>query len=286
MNNILTVNIKYDSIFKSIYLREEGRIHMCSIISDLYELDYEDLIKNLKIYNSEHPRLNKRIKSSYSDVVYEYKNKLFIIEMNNNYYVKSIYKNHFYLLFRQVFNANNKNNYNMNKETYLIEIDNYDLRKNIGIESNERLVSYGKLKLDEDNLCIYKNINTARINLDYLKKIKYNYDKLKNIERNCLVFVEQDKEKLIKYGNYKNIEGVIRMLEVIEVDGKFYPVFDEEEWQESLRQEMKERGLKEGREEGRKVEKKAIALKLKKERFPLNKIIELTGLTKEDIMQL
>ena len=97
--------------------------------------------------------------------------------MNNNYYEKSIYKNHFYLLFRQVFNASNKNDYNMNKETYLIDIDNYDIRKRRGKESNNKLVSYGKLKLDSDNLCIYKNINTARINLDYLKNIKYNYDK-------------------------------------------------------------------------------------------------------------
>lgn len=291
----IKVDLKRDSVFKNIYLREEGRVHMCSIISKLYNLDYNDLIKNLKIYSSEHPRIESDIKSSYSDIVYMYKDKLFIIEMNNKYYEKSIYKNHFYLLFRHVFNANNKNDYNMKKETYLIDIDNFDVREKLGMKKSSKLVTHGSLRIEDDNICIYKNIKTTRINLEALREKLYNGDVLNDIEEDCIIFIEKDKEKLKKQKNYKVIEGVIKMLEVIEVDGKYFPVFNEEEWQESLRQEMRERGLKEGREEGLEqgleqgIEqgtynaKLEIAKNLLKNNFSIDDIKKFTGL---DITEL
>ena len=284
--DILNVDIKRDYVFKNVFLREVGRKLMCYIISDLYNLDLVDLINNLKFYNSEHPRLDSKIYSSYSDIVYQFRNKIFIVEMNKSYYESSIYKNHFYLLFRHVFDANNKNNYNQEKETYLIDIDNYDIRKELKNENCNRFISHGKLTIEDDNICIYKNIRTTRINLDYLKRIKYNYGKLTNIERNCLIFIEKEKRLLKKYGNYNNIKGVIELLEVIEINGKYYPKFDKEAWEETLRNEMKERGLKEGREEGIKEERRVLALKLKEKNFSLETIRELTGLSIKQIKNL
>ena len=131
---------------------------------------------------------------------------------------------------------------------------------------------------------------TTRINLDYLRRIKYNYDKLTNIERNCLIFVENNKNILKKYGNYENIKGVVELLEIIEINGKYYPKFDKEAWEKTLRQEMKERGLREGREEGIKEgiirEKNLLALKLKEKNFSLETINELTGLSIDKIKSL
>lgn len=168
------------------------------------------------------------------------------------------------------------------------------LIKCLGLESKNKLISYGRLIIENDNICIYKNITTTRINLDYLKKNKYNYDELTNIERNCLIFVENDKEILKKYGNFKISEGVVKMLEVIEINGKYYPKFDQEEWEESLRQEIKERGLKEGKEEGIKEgikegelnKTKEVALKLKNKNFSYKDIHEITGLDFNDIKML
>ena len=297
MNNIIGLDIKRDSVFKNVYLREAGRIHMCSIISNLYNLNYNDLVKKLRMYNGEHPRLNN-YNSSYNDIVYEYKNKLFIIEMNKSYYEKIIFKNYFYLFFRHIFDANNKNGYNMYKETYLIEFDNYDINKKLNNNCKSYFITNGEVVYKENNTCIYNNIKTTRINLDYLKKIKYNYNRLTNIERDCLIFVENNKEKLKKYGNYKNIEGVIKLLEVIEINGKYYPKFDKEEWEESLRQEMKERGLKEGIAEGlRKGIKEGkkegyqlacinLAKKLLSKNFNQEIIEELTGIPKNELKKL
>ena len=54
--------------------------------------------------------------------------------------------------------------------------------------------------------------------------------------------------------------------------------FDKEEWEESLRQEMKERGLKEG------VLKIAKNLKIKN--YSENEIMEITGLSIDKIKKL
>lgn len=69
------LDIKNDSLFKNIFLRDIGKKYMCSILSELLNLDYEDLLNNIKLYNSEHPRINIKNKSSYSDVIYEYRNE-------------------------------------------------------------------------------------------------------------------------------------------------------------------------------------------------------------------
>lgn len=256
---------------------------MCSIIHNLYGFDYDDLFLNLRLYNVEHPNYNIDERSSYSDIVYEYRNKLFIVEMNNFYYEKSIYKNHFYLLFRHIFDANNRNGYNKYKETYLIDIDNFDIVREMGIKKESKFIRHGRLIIEEEGICIYKNIHTTRINLDYLRNLKYNYNTLSDIERDCLVFIERDKEKLKRYGNYEKTKGVIEMLEIIEKDGKYFPVFDKEEWEESLREEMHERGLKKGIEQGRIEEKKALAKTLKLKNYTDKEIMELTGLDVDTI---
>ena len=100
---------------------------MCKILSLIFDLDYLDMIKCTKVINTEYPRNNIKIKSSMSDAVYRYKNKIFIIEMNKTYTKESLYKNHFYLFYRHIFDAKNENTYNSEIETYLIDIDNFNI---------------------------------------------------------------------------------------------------------------------------------------------------------------
>jgi len=277
----MNIDIKNDSIFKTVYLSEVGRRHMCSLISNLYDLDYFDLLKNMKLYSSEYPNININNKSSYSDVVYVYKNKIFIIEMNKYFYKKIINKNHYYLFFRHILDANNDNGYNEERETYLIEIDNYDILSKLGLSKENKFIRHGRLEYISDNISVYKNIHTTRINLDYLKKLKYNYDKLTNIERNCLMFVERDKNLLRTY--LRNTEKeVLEMLEVIEIDGKYFPLYDKEEFEKSLREEAKEQGL----EEGIVQEKISLAKILKNRNYTNLEIEELTGLSIEKIEEL
>ena len=93
----------------------------------LYNLDYNDTVNNIIVINNDHIRDDINIKSSMSDIIYKYRNKIFIIEMNKSYTKESLYKNHFYLFYKHIFGAENSNSYNSDLETYLIDIDNFDI---------------------------------------------------------------------------------------------------------------------------------------------------------------
>lgn len=284
------LDIKNDSLFKNIFLRDIGKKYMCSILSELLNLDYEDLLNNIKLYNSEHPRINIKNKSSYSDVIYEYRNKLFIIEMNSYFTKKLVHKNYFYLLFRHIFDATNENDYNRYKETYLIDIDNFDIVHKMNLNMESKFIYESLFEIKKEEISIYKNIKSYRINLDYLRKRKYNCDKLTNIERNCLIFVEKNKEYLRENIKNRYLEGVIEMLEVIEIDGKYYPLYDKEAWEASLREEAielaKEEGMKQGISQGIEQGIYKVAKKLKNKNYSSKEIMEITGLNQDEIKLL
>ena len=107
--------------------------------------------------------------------------------MNKNYTKESLYKNHFYLFYKHIFGAENSNSYNSNLETYLIDIDNFDILDKLKIKDIEKSFIYdSKLLVNNSILSLYPNIHTSRINLDYLKNRYYNKNILTNIERKCL----------------------------------------------------------------------------------------------------
>ncbi|MBQ3021039.1 MAG: hypothetical protein IJD92_02290 [Bacilli bacterium] len=202
----------------------------------------------------------------------------------NKYFTKKIlYKNHFYLFYKHVFDATNKNNYNEYKETYLIDIDNFDIIDKLRLNNIEKKFIYkSELELVGKKVALYNNIKTYRINLDYLRKKKYNQDKLTNIERNCLIFIEQNKEVLTKYINNKYLRRVIELFDMLIQNGEIIPVYDKEELEESIREEMFEQGIEQGLEK----EKVSIAKILKIKKHPVKEISEITGLSIEEINKL
>ncbi len=280
-------NILYDTFFKRIFVSDVGIKYMCKIISELYNLDYKDMIKNTTVINNEHVRNNININSSMSDVIYKYKNKIFIIEMNNDYTKESLYKNHFYLFYKHIFDAEHKNSYNSDIETYLIDIDNYDILDKLNVKDIKRSFIYdSKLLVNNSMFSLYPNIHTSRINLDYLRKRYYNKNTLTNIERNCLIFVENNIEILRKEIKEENIEGVIRMFKMVYENGEIFPVFDEEKFHENEKREKFEQGLEQGIEQGQETKKIDIARILKKKNFSNKDIVEITNLTEEQVMDL
>ena len=144
-------NILYDTFFKRIFVSDVGIKYMSLIISELYNLDYNDLINNITVINNEHIRNDINIKSSMSDIIYKYRNKIFIIEMNKSYTKESLYKNHFYLYYKHISGAENNNSYNNDLETYLI-----------GIEKS--FIYDSKLLVNNSILSLCQNIHTTRLN--------------------------------------------------------------------------------------------------------------------------
>ena len=299
--------ILYDTFFKRIFLSEVGKNYMCKILSILFDLDYLDMINNTKIINTEYPRNNIKIKSSMSDAIYKYKNKIFIIEMNKTYTKESLYKNHFYLFYRHIFDAKNENTYNSEMETYLIDIDNYNILNKLKVKDIEESFIYkSKLKINRNYYSIYPNITTVRINLDYLRKIKYNYSALRDIERLCLIFVENDIKILKKEIKYEGIGEIISMFKMVYENGEIYPIFDEEKFHENEKKEMYSQGIEEGMEkgilqgmkkgiikgreqgilQGQNKKQLEIARNLKLEGFSDEKIMKLTNISKYELKKI
>ena len=125
---------------------------------------------------------------------------------------------------------------------------------------------------------LYPNIHTSRINLDYLRKRYYNKNTLTNIERNCLIFVENNIEILRKEIKEENIEGVIRMFKMVYENGEIFPVFDEEKFHENEKREKFEQG-----QEAKQFE---IARNLKLDGFSNEKIMKLTNITEKQLINL
>lgn len=58
---MLSYDIKMDSLFVS----EVGKNYLCSILSELLNIEFEDLRNNIKILNTEYPRSTINNKSSF-----------------------------------------------------------------------------------------------------------------------------------------------------------------------------------------------------------------------------
>ena len=80
------------------------------------------------------------------------------------------------------------------------------------------------------------------------------------------------------------------MLEVIEIDGKYYPLYDKEAWEASLREEAielaKEEGMKQGVSQGIEQGIYKVAKKLKNKNYSSKEIMEITGLNQDEIKLL
>lgn len=84
------------------------------------------------------------------------------------------------------------------------------------------------------------------------------------------------------------------MLEVIEIDGKYFPLYDKEAWEAPLREETielaKEEGMKQGVSQGieKGIEKGIykVAKKLKNKNYSSKEIMEIIGLNQDEIKLL
>jgi len=244
----LLFDLKYDYVFKKIFLDYNNKDYLVLIISKLLNIEYDKLDKYLCFGNIEIPSNKLNNKSSYMDLVCKYSNKNIIIEMNNFKTNRIINKNYYYLFKQHLSRSNNKNSYGKNRETILINIDNYDV-----IGRND-FIYESKLRFKLYNNCIYKNIKILHINLATLKYKYYNKFRLNEIEKIFIIFIEQRKDKIREVINKKEIEGVIRSMDRLKFDEiNGFATYDREEYEKMLKEEF-ERDKKRLEKEKKKLE--------------------------------
>ena len=161
---------------------------------------------------------------------------------------------------------------------------------------------------------IYKYIDILHINLDSLRKKVYNEVELNELDKLLIIFVEQDKRKIIgKVGReVENIMDYMSRLDFREGDPVTYNYIETEKVKQEMaleherelemkkqnlevkeqNLEVKEQNLEvkeqelETKEQALHKEKLSLAKELKKEGFPIQRILKITKLSEKIVTML
>ena len=155
--------------------------------------------------------------------------------MNYTYSKALYYKNYYYLFKEHTKRSYKDNDYGLNKNTLLINIDNYDFLK------ENKLIYEINLKEKEYRNTVYKNIKSLHINLDYLKNKYYNKcNNLSELEKLLLVFIEPKKEKILNICKNKYVKEIIEYMDYLQIGDDFITIYDRDELDNKIREEVEE----------------------------------------------
>ena len=262
LNSMLDEEIKEISLNENIILRRENINDKMGIVDVL-----------AKINNNE-----------YCDIEMQMTDKTNLIERLLYYWSKQYIKN-----------IKKGNNYEELKRTIIILITNFEVK---GLET---LDFHSKWKIIEEKQ--RKLILTQHLEI-HIIEIPKKYKKMENDKENklkeWLSFLENPESEEVLYymKNNENIKSAKEKLNTLSEDERVRrlaelrekAIMDEKEAKYTGYTEGRREGIKEGREEGRKqgkeATKKEIAKKMKEEKIGTEIIVEVTGLTKEDIDKL
>lgn len=280
---------KYDAMFKAIFCKKENE----DLLKFLLEKCLNKKITIKQIHSPELLKKNIYEKGKTLDVLVEVEGEIINIEVNSGYYSNLHRRNASYIFekyaegIKKGEDYSKMNNYiqinfTCNLPKYKPELGKYTLTdKKSGIEYI-------------DNLTIYE------YNVDKMKKMCYNKG---NHEYDFIAMLNSDKKELEKIcGGNKYMEKFKEEVEKLNNNKEMVEFLSAEKEAELLRNtlmnEAKFDGLKEGREEGikkgikegilkgQKEEKIEIAKNMIKDSMSIDLIIKYTGLTKEEIENL
>lgn len=277
---------KYDRAFKEIMLKKDN-IELLKYYLE-YILNVE--IKQIKINNVELINGNLNTRGKRLDLYLETNAGKINVEMNaenKNYvhprnlaYICNIYQNH--TLIGKEYDQNTK----------IIQINfSYGLNKKKAIYKYE-------IKNEEDERFVY-NFEIYEINMEYFMKTWYNknQEQIEKYKYFIMLNLEHDELKELSKKD-KVVERYMEDLNVINSDPVFIQHMTDEDDREgiykALLAEEKEKAILEGIEEGKKVGLEQgisqgiqkVAKTMIENNFQIEDIIKITGLTKDEILNL
>ena len=269
---------RYDRAFKEVFMKEENK----DILSKLLESILKVEIEKIEFLNLERNVDNINIKRKHLDLYLETNIGKIQVEVNssNHKYIRP--RNFSYLCDIYSHNVLVGESY---KEDKLIIQINF----NYGVSSESNIEKY-MLKSDTNKTYI-ENFIIYEINMEKYKEIWYNRDEKEIEENKYIIMLDLLPEEL------KNLSKRNRMvlkymseLERVNESPKFREFMSAEEdnrkIENSLREEYKEEGLAEGREQGIKESSISIAKKMLSDKLDLEIISKYTNLPIEKIKEL
>ena len=271
----------YDKMFKAIFVGEDKKKTdlLCELLSECLETKVDRIIKFIPI------ELNARRKKRYKrvDLLLEAGKRKINLELNSTYNEEDKIRNmNYYFSFCS--------QYTIAGEKYDIESKFIHISLNYNVRKDTPLIKcytiYDKSHEEE----LDPRFKYYEINVEKFAKLWYDNDIESVMKAPILTMIGiKDEEELEKYSKKMNnaiIKESVDNLKRLNNDAAFVYGLTPEEDEMLVRNTRDELVRREALTEGEAEGKTKIAINLLKKNYPVDEIVEITGLSKEDIEKL
>ena len=271
----------YDKMFKAIFVGEDKKKTdlLCELLSECLETKVDRIIKFIPI------ELNARRKKRYKrvDLLLEAGKRKINLELNSTYSEADKIRNmNYYFSFCS--------QYTIAGEKYDIESEFIHISLNYNVKKDTPLIKCYTIYDKSHDEELDPRFKYYEINVEKFAKLWYDNDIESVMKAPILTMIGiKDEEELEKYSKKMNnaiIKESVDNLKRLNSDAAFvYGLTPEEDEMlvRNTRDELvRRKTLTEGEAEG----KAEIAINLLKKNYPIDEIVEITGLTKEEIEKL
>ena len=265
------INLMNDALAKSIIRSKEARKEVIDFLSGITHIPKKEF-RHALFVGGEIPKNNKKEKGKVSDVMCILKDTIIIIEINDSYYQNLFRKNSLYSYATLV--SSTLVNTEVYKKVILVNIDSFNHFK---VKEPILTFTTSCKELEEHDLytsyhVILENITDTNYNIDEEIRKFGEFLSLK-------LTIEELKEK---YRGDEEYMDIVEKVEKFMRDNNLVQYYDLEA---SHQYEIKD-SYDTGKNEGRNSEKISIAKNLLNDHLDINKIMQYTGLSKQEIMKL
>ena len=262
---------KNDSAFKEIF----GNIKNKKLLIWLLERILQVRIDELTYLNVERNNNDLVTKRKRLDILVETNAGRINIEMNatNKEYLHP--RNFCYL--SNIYNKNTSISEDYNEDTLTIQIN-----FTYGIKDDNKILRIYKVQ-DDKQKCYIKNFEIYEYNMDIIMNFWYSLDIEKVTEYSHLIMLDLEKnslKELVKYDG--KVDEYMEKITKLNTDANFWEVFTPEEDERYIRNTIK----RESEKKGKKIEKITIAKNMLAKNLDLNLIMDVTNLSKNEILKI
>ena len=272
---------KYDKAFKEIMMKEEN----FEILKKVLESILEVTIEKIELQPLHIPTGNIHLKGKEVDLLVVTNQGKIEVEVNTYYNDYVRVRNFSYIT--NIYNNQVTVGDKYSEDTNVIQIN-----LNYGIPDTKYRRIY-KVR-DEEGKEYIKNFYIYEINMEKLKKIWYDKDELEIEKNKYLLMLDMEIKDIKKLPKDKVVKEYMEKIEKLNNDPMFINWITKEKDEQMIKntqlynatQQGINIGINQGINQGIKQEKIEIAKSMLKKNMDIEDIIDITGLTKEEIEKL
>lgn len=271
-------SILVDEMFKAMFVGESKKKNVCTLLSLIFDISYDELYRNIQSYNSELTKNSVYDKGSRSDLVTKIYDEIVHIEVNNNDSVDTMKRNAYYAFRLSADKVKSGQNYEF-QPVFSININNF------AFEELNKVVDVFTIQNNE-GITMLNNVIFIQIYLPNLRRKWYTNreTELSELEKFLLTSIESDVD--IAYEISKGderLENLLSDLLKMSKEERIVSAYDKRlaEIEQATRD-----GIEQGIEKGIEQNKLEVVKKMLEENIDVKTIIKITELPEEDIFAI